>query len=76
MVIDRVQLRNMWNDGRFEGINLWDGYKVDGKPVTGSELSKITYGARGLLVYEAAEKAIAARIEDIYAAAGRLVLAA
>lgn len=71
MVIDRVQLRNMWNDGRFEGINLWDGYKVDGKPVTGSELSKITYGARGLLVYEAAEKAIAARIEDIYAAAGR-----
>ena len=71
MVIDRVQLRNMWNDGRFEGINLWDGYKVDGKPVTGSELSKITYGARGLLVYEAAEKAIAARIDDIYAAAGR-----
>ena len=71
MVIDRVQLRNMWNDGRFEGINLWDGYKVDGKPVTGSELSKITYGARGLLVYEAAERAIEARIDDIYAAAGR-----
>ncbi len=25
LVIDRVQLRNLWDDGRFAGKNLWDG---------------------------------------------------
>ena len=27
LVIDRVQLRRLWDDGRFDGINLYDGVK-------------------------------------------------
>ncbi len=71
MVLDRVQIRELWNDGRFDGINLYDGYKVDGKPVAGSALSNLTYGARGLLIYEAIEQGLKAKIKDLYTALGR-----
>ena len=71
MVLDRVQMRQMWNDGRFDGLNLYDGYKSDGKPVTGSALSQLTYGARGLLVYEALEKSLQSRLNQIYTDVGR-----
>ena len=71
MVLDRVQIRQLWNDGRFGDRNLYDVRKVDGKPVAGSALSEVTYGARGLLVYEAIERALAKRIENIYTALGR-----
>jgi len=71
MVLDRVQIRQLWDDGRFNGRNLYDGRKDDGKPVAGSALSEISYGARGLLIYEAVERALAKRIENIYASLGR-----
>lgn len=71
MVLDRVQIRQLWDDGRFGDRNLYDGRKVDGKPVAGSALSEITYGARGLLIYEAIERALAKRIENLYTALGR-----
>ena len=71
MVLDRVQLRNMFNDGRFGDLNLWDGYKVDGKVVTGSSLADISYGARGLLVYEAIEQSLQSRISALYNRLGR-----
>lgn len=71
MVLDRVQIRQLWDDGRFGDRNLYDGRKVDGKPVAGSALSEITYGARGLLIYEAIERALAKRIENLYASLGR-----
>lgn len=71
MVLDRVQIRQLWDDGRFAGKNLYDGRKVDGKPVAGSMLSEITYGARGLLIYEAIERALAKRIDNLYASLGR-----
>lgn len=71
MVLDRVQIRQLWDDGRFNGRNLYDGRKEDGKPVAGSALSEISYGARGLLIYEAIERALAKRIENIYASLGR-----
>jgi len=71
MVLDRVQIRQLWDDGRFGDRNLYDGRKVEGKPVAGSALSEITYGARGLLIYEAIERALAKRVENIYAALGR-----
>ena len=61
MVLDRVQIRQLWDDGR----------KVDGKPVAGSMLSEITYGARGLLIYEAIERALSKRIENLYTSLGR-----
>ena len=71
MVIDRVQLRHLWNDGTFDGINLWDGDKIDKQTVTGSSLASITYGVRGLVVYEAIERAVRARVQEIYNQAGR-----
>tara|TARA_Y100000593_G_C4323854_1_gene345666 strand:- start:9240 stop:17438 length:8199 start_codon:yes stop_codon:yes gene_type:complete len=71
MVIDRVQLRHLWDDGTFEGINLWDGDKINKQTVTGSSLASITYGVRGLVVYEAIERAVRARVQEIYNQAGR-----
>ena len=72
MVLDRVQIRQLWNDGRFDGINLYDGYKDDdGKAVAGSALSSITYGARGLLIYEAIERGLQKKITDLYTRLGR-----
>lgn len=71
MVLDRVQLRNMFNDGRFGDLNLWDGIKVDGKVVTGSTLANLSYGARGLLIYEAIEQALQSRLKNLYERLGR-----
>ena len=71
MVLDRVQFRHLWDDGRFQGRNLYDGYKVDGKPVAGSNLSALGDGARGLLIYEAIERSLEQRIDNIYTALGR-----
>ncbi len=84
LVIDRVQLRNLWDDGRFAGKNLWDGRSVkkmvtqqDGTQVeksaqvAGTALSEITYGAKGLLVYEAIERAMAQQLKAAYGLVGR-----
>ncbi len=72
MVLDRVQMRNMWDDGRFADRNIYDGVRdKDGKIITGTALANLTYGARGLLQYEAIENALAKRIHDIYDAVGR-----
>lgn len=71
MVLDRVQIRHLWDDGRFNGINLYDGEKVDGAPVAGSQLAAIGDGVRGLLVYEAIERSLEQRIKGVYQALGR-----
>jgi hypothetical protein len=84
LVIDRVQLRNLWDDGRFAGKNLWDGRsekkmvkQKDGTEVeksaqiAGTALSEITYGAKGLLVYEAIERAMAQQLKNAYSLVGR-----
>jgi hypothetical protein len=84
LVIDRVQLRNLWDDGRFTGKNLWDGRSVkkmvtqkDGvkkeknSQIAGTALSEITYGAKGLLVYEMLERAMAQQLKASYALVGR-----
>ena len=71
MVMDRVQFRQAYNDGRFDGVNIYDGFKKSGKVVTGSGFSKQGDGARGILIYEAMERAISGRVDDIYAELGR-----
>jgi hypothetical protein len=84
LVIDRVQLKNLWDDGRFGDRNLWDGRKqvrmvrkADGTSeeksaqIAGTALSEITYGAKGILVYEMLERAIAAQIKEAYRLVGR-----
>jgi len=79
MVLDRVQMRRLWDDGRFSNKNLYDGETeervVNGEKKratkTGTSLAELTYGARGLLIYEAIERALERRIASIYGAVGR-----
>jgi hypothetical protein len=72
MVLDRVQIRQLWDDGRFAGTNLYDGVmSEDGKKLAGSSLNAITEGVRGILVYEAIERQLASRVNDLYARLGR-----
>tara|TARA_R110000764_G_scaffold78902_1_gene157320 strand:- start:1316 stop:6253 length:4938 start_codon:yes stop_codon:yes gene_type:complete len=71
LVLDRVQFRQLYNDGRFDGVNIYDGFKKDGKVVTASGFSKQGDGARGILIYEAMERAVAGRIDEIYTELGR-----
>jgi len=72
MVLDRVQIRQLWDDGRFNDRNLYDGRTDDnGNTVTGSSLAKLTSGVRGILVYEAIERGIEKQLERIYGAVGR-----
>jgi hypothetical protein len=72
MVLDRVQMRALWDDGRFADRNIYDGVRdAEGKIITGTALANLTYGTRGLLQYEAIENALANRIKDIYTAVGR-----
>jgi hypothetical protein len=71
MVLDRVQIRQLFDDGRFGGKNLYDGRKEEGKVVTGSSLADLTMGARGLLLYEAIERTLTQKIEGIYGTLGR-----
>jgi len=106
MVIDRIQLKNVWDDGRYGDINIWDGISVptvelaDGTvkrfppteagraaqrefmaanegatggkaAVTGSSLAEATYGAKGILVYEALEDALMKNVGKMYADLGR-----
>jgi hypothetical protein len=106
MVIDRIQLKNLWDDGRYADVNIWDGISVptvkmkDGTTkrfpptdegraaakafakenpgskggnaaVTGSSLAEATYGAKGILVYEALEDALMKNVGKMYADLGR-----
>lgn len=72
MVLDRVQIRQLWDDGRFNGTNLYDGVNdVNGKRVAGSSLNSLAEGARGILVYEAIERGLSDKIAEIYSALGR-----
>jgi hypothetical protein len=106
MVIDRIQLKNVWDDGRYGDINIWDGISVPtvelangtvkrfppteagraaqrdfmaanegatgGKAaVTGSSLAEATYGAKGILVYEALEDALMKNVGKMYQDLGR-----
>ena len=106
MVIDRIQLKNVFDDGRYADINIWDGISVptvelaDGTTkrfppteagraaqrefiaanegakggnaaVTGSSLAEATYGAKGILVYEALEDALMKNVGKMYEELGR-----
>lgn len=84
MVLDRVQIRQLWDDGKFNGVNLYDGVSEkkmvtgkDGvaklKPVkmAGSSLNSLAEGARGILVYEAIERGLEGKIQQMYTELGR-----
>jgi len=84
MVLDRVQIRQLWDDGKFKGVNLYDGVTekrmVTGKDgvtkeknvkIAGSSLNNLTEGARGILVYEAIERGLETKIKQFYTDLGR-----
>lgn len=71
LVLDRVQVRNQFNDGRFDGQNIYDSdIDENKKQVTGSAFAEMTFGHKGLLYYEAMEAALAPIIEEAYASMG------
>jgi hypothetical protein len=84
MVLDRVQIRQLWDDGKFNGVNLYDGVTekrmVTGKDgvakeknvrISGSSLNNLAEGVRGILVYEAIERGLESKIIDLYTKLGR-----
>jgi len=71
MVLDRVQFRNMFDDGRFEGFNLYDTTKVDKKQITGSGIQALGDDAMGLMYYEALERDLMPVVKKAYEDLGR-----
>jgi hypothetical protein len=73
MVLDRVQVRALFDDGRFKrrGVDVYGGIGHNSRRYGGNGLARLTTGARGLLIYEAIERALERRVKDIYVAAGR-----
>jgi hypothetical protein len=71
LVLDRVQVRNQFNDGRFDGENIYDTeVNADGKQVTGTAFAEMTFGHKGLLYYEAMEAALQPIVEQAYDSLG------
>ena len=71
LVLDRVQIRNQFNDGRFDGQNIYDIKKDEnGKQIAGSGFAEMTFGHKGLLYYEAMERALKPIVEQAYSDMG------
>lgn len=66
LVMDRIQGRHLWDDGRFGGENIYDGIGKSGEGLNG-----IFKGPRGLLVTEALENAMRPNIQQAYEMIGR-----
>jgi hypothetical protein len=67
LVLDRVQVRNQFNDGRFDGQNIYDIKKDEnGEQISGSGFAEMTFGHKGLLYYEAMERALKPIVEQAY----------
>lgn len=66
LVMDRIQGRHLWDDGRFGGENIYDGIGKSGEGLNG-----IFKGPRGLLVTEALEDAMRPNIQQAYEMVGR-----
>lgn len=73
MVLDRIQFRNMFDDGRFSDadFNLYDYTKVGKKQIAGSSVQALGDDTMGLMVYEALERDLAPTIRAAYEALGR-----
>ena len=66
LVMDRIQSRHLWDDGRYEGKNIYDGI---GSNKGG--LSKILGGPRGLMVTEMLENGLRDSAKKAYEMIGR-----
>ena len=68
LIMDRIQTRNLWDDGRFEGANIYDGIR-EGNAKGG--FNAILAGPRGLLVTEALEDGLIEPLRRAYEIIGR-----
>ena len=68
--MDRIQSRHLWDDGRFDGANIYDGVKVEGRP-QGTGLNEILTGPRGLLITEMLENGLRDSVVQAYEIIGR-----
>ena len=84
LVLDRVQMRNQYNDGRFNDYNLYDGetiekevQKKDGTTELedvaddGTGIAKMGDGVFGLMYYEALERDLMDPVRQAYTMIGR-----
>ena len=70
LVMDRIQGRHLWDDGRFEGANIYDGFYKEGTTVQEGLLG-IFKGPRGVLVTEMLEDGMRPNVEEAYRIIGR-----
>jgi hypothetical protein len=66
LVMDRIQSRHLWDDGRYQGKNIYDGI---GSNKGG--LSKILGGPRGLMITEMLENGLRDSAKKAYEMIGR-----
>jgi hypothetical protein len=70
LVMDRIQSRHLWDDGRFGGKNIYNGVPM-GKAKTKSGLANILGGPRGLLLTESLEDGLNDSVRQAYEMVGR-----
>ena len=70
LVMDRIQGRHLWDDGRFEGANIYDGFYKEGTTVQEGLLG-IFKGPRGVLVTEMLEDGMRPNVKEAYRIVGR-----
>jgi hypothetical protein len=70
LVMDRIQGRHLWDDGRFDGFNIYDGYYKEGTTVQ-EGLQGIFRGPRGVLVTEMLEDGMRPNVQRAYDLVGR-----
>lgn len=66
LIMDRIQGRHLWDDGRYGGANIYDGIGPNN-----DGLSNIVAGPRGLLVTRLIEDALRKNVDAAYQAVGR-----
>ena len=64
LVMDRIQSRHLWDNGKYEGKNIYDG-------INGTGLNKILAGPRGLMITEMLERGLKDSVTKAYAMIGR-----
>ncbi len=67
LVMDRIQGRHLWDDGRYGGANIYDG--INGKAKEG--LNKIFKGPPGVLITRMLENGMRKNIKKAYDLVGR-----
>ena len=70
LVMDRIQSRHLWDDGRFGGKNIYDGVPM-GQAKTKTGLAKILGGPRGILLTESLEDGLNDSVKQAYEMIGR-----